>query len=167
MLARMSTNGPLIQTIAQCSSSLTPVWTNALGILMTAMSWSLTALITHSGRADILFSDVVLLLISTNHLPGHDLGISLFLNKDMRFKNMLLLGFGQLIPMHGFIQVTPMKLLHFNGNSLICSLALFLQGCLHRYLCHDHANDICTSVQTLPHQLCQPLRHAQDVLATL
>jgi hypothetical protein len=31
------------------------------------------------------------------------------------------------------------------------------------YLCHDHSNNICTSVQTLPHQLHQPLCHAQSV----
>jgi hypothetical protein len=54
--------------------------------------------------------------------------------------------------------------------AIACSAALpqpFLQGCLHRYLCHDHANDIFTSVQTLSHQLNQPLRLAQGTLATL
>jgi hypothetical protein len=108
-----------------------------------------------------------LLLVSSNHLPCLDLAIMLFLNKDMRFKDILLLSLGQLMPMHGLVQVVPMELLHFDGDCLLCSLAPFLQGCLHGHLCHDHANDIWASVQTLPHQLHQSLRHAQGVLALL
>jgi hypothetical protein len=78
------------------------------------------------GRADILFSDVVLLLVSTDHLPGLDLAILFFLNKDMRFNDMLLLSFVHLMPMHEFIKVTPMELLHFKGDHLLCSLAPFI-----------------------------------------
>ncbi len=54
-------------------------------------------------RSDILFSDVVSSLVSTDHLPGLDLAILLFPIEDMRFKDMLLLSFGQLKPMHGFV----------------------------------------------------------------
>jgi hypothetical protein len=42
----------------------------------------------NQGRADILFSDVILLFVSTNYLTGLDLAISLFLNKDMRFNEI-------------------------------------------------------------------------------
>ncbi len=119
------------------------------------------------GGADISFCDVVWLRVSSNYLPGLDLTILLFLNKNMRFKDMLLLSFCQLMPMHGLVQVVPLELLHFNGDCLLCSLAPFFQGCLHGHLCHDHANNICASVQTLPHQLHLPLHLAQSVLSTL
>jgi hypothetical protein len=61
------------------------------------------------GRAGIVFCDVVSLLISSNHLPGLDLAISLFLNKDMRFEDMLLLSFGQLMWMHGLCKLRQLS----------------------------------------------------------
>ncbi len=94
------------------------------------------------GRADIFFCDLVLLLVSSDHLAGLDLAILYFLNEDMRFKDMLLLSFVQLMPIHGLVQVAPMELLHLNGDCLLCGLAPFLEGCLHGHLCHDHAKDI-------------------------